>query len=694
MKRNLSWYLNIFGSFSIVAVCAGAILIIFGVQFLEIVRYLAYEVGFVFLPGWLVYMALSGKSGSLLRQIAIGWGLGYVLEILAFIAASAAGIRSWFVSYPILVVALVAPRLWRRYRSHEIIFGIRSQDTRWLWGLAIVCIIALIYLCIGFFPGHPLPETVESVDYYKDLVWGMGVAAEAKNHWPITDPHVVNHPIPYYYFMFFHMAAVSKTTGLSLPLLQFRLYHIFVLLLLAIQLYVLGTVIGKNRRIGLLTVTIILLVGEIDPFPKLQYPFLYWFFTDLYLANNFLHVLVIFIPLIILIQSCINSSTVDLSYKGNWILIALLMIGCGGTRGQTLPIIGGGLVLYLIWDWWSQRRVNLSVLFGITLTATIFVSLCLLMYRDIGRAAFIRPLSFILEFPLVKWLSPHLPNDIHIKPLFFIFAVIIWFVGFMNIRVVGLAWVLKTIKANFSNAEAWLMSLFLMSLALFSGLKMASGTSQWYYFYIGYIPACALAAKGLYTYFKHKYRSGFLPHPFITISLIAILLLSIIDTPIDYATNICLWLKGKTAYSQTNRNLTSGLLEGMIWVRDHTDTNAVLAVNNHYRKASEDARYFYYSAFTERRVFLEGWVYTYKAFLIGYHQVKDGKLHPFPERLDLNQRVFMGGDHDAVRIMAQQYSVTHLFVDKVHGDPLPDLGKIVRLVFSNQDADIYEIVQD
>ena len=45
------------------------------------------------LPGWATYRVLSRDPGGPLRQLAIGWALGYVLEILAFMATAATGTR-------------------------------------------------------------------------------------------------------------------------------------------------------------------------------------------------------------------------------------------------------------------------------------------------------------------------------------------------------------------------------------------------------------------------------------------------------------------------------------------------------------------------------------------------------------------------------------------------------------------------
>lgn len=66
----------------------------YGVALGEALLYATYELGFVALPGWLAYRALSHRPGGPLRQLAMGWALGYVLEILALMLTASTGTRA------------------------------------------------------------------------------------------------------------------------------------------------------------------------------------------------------------------------------------------------------------------------------------------------------------------------------------------------------------------------------------------------------------------------------------------------------------------------------------------------------------------------------------------------------------------------------------------------------------------------
>ena len=68
-------------------------------------------------------------------------------------------------------------------------------------------------------------------------------------------------------------------------------------------------------------------------------------------------------------------------------------------------------------------------------------------------------------------------------------------------------------------------------------------------------------------------------------------------------------------------------------MRDNTDVNSVLVVNNHsiFPDAS-DSKYFYYSAFAQRRIVLESWDYTRQAAANEVASL-DAAHTPFPRRL-------------------------------------------------------------
>src|SRR5207248_212945 len=178
-----------------VAVVAAAVIAMWlgtGVSAGQVVVFLAYHATFVVAPGWLLYRLLCPADGFRLRQLVIGWALG-------FVATAALGARNLQDVYPLVVFA-VAGLLWRRR-----VAGVPAADTvslprGWGWAAAGLCLLALGYLGVQYFGANPLPGQVSRVGYGVDTVWYLSLAGEALHHWPLADPTVAGQPLHYHFF--------------------------------------------------------------------------------------------------------------------------------------------------------------------------------------------------------------------------------------------------------------------------------------------------------------------------------------------------------------------------------------------------------------------------------------------------------------------------------------------------------------
>ena len=106
-----------------------------------------------------------------------------------------------------------------------------------------------------------------------------------------------------------------------------------------------------------------------------------------------------------------------------------------------------------------------------------------------------------------------------------------------------------------------------------------------------------------------------------------VILVCALDLPLDNQAHVRGLISGRGLYTGKSE-MTAGVYRGLIWIRDNTPVETVLAVNNYYLWDQLTPRYFYYSAFSERSIFLEGWAYSNKSFgIVGFEQ---GKVQPFP----------------------------------------------------------------
>jgi hypothetical protein len=118
----------------------------------------------------------------------------------------------------------------------------------------------------------------------------------------------------------------------------------------------------------------------------------------------------------------------------------------------------------------------------------------------------------------------------------------------------------------------------------------------------------------------------------------------------------------------------------------------VIAVSNHWLDSADtNGRYYYYSAFSDRQVFIEGYDPVRYEITTSYRTAAGAN---FAERQLLNNEVFALADQAALNTMTQQYSVRYLLINPEDGDSDDDNPAVLQLgtvVFSNSAATIIAV---
>jgi hypothetical protein len=166
------------------------------------------------------------------------------------------------------------------------------------------------------------------------------------------------------------------------------------------------------------------------------------------------------------------------------------------------------------------------------------------------------------------------------------------------------------------------------------------------------------------------------------VALLVVVLAALVNVPLDTIAPLARAQADGTRLSAGD-DVTPALHEGLEWIREHTPTDAVLAVNVHDTNRGRFDN-FVTSALAERRVFLEGWLYSILTREASPREVARGLEQPFPERKRLNDAVF-AGDRAAAETLRRSYGVRYLVVDKLHGARRPELGEVV---FANSAVDV------
>ena len=740
---------------SLVIAVALAIWLVGGVTAGEILLFLAYEVGFVALPGAAVLWALRGRRSGLLETVALGVAIGSALEILAFSATAAAGLRGLYLLYPIVAIASSALVIWKRGAAARSKPDAEPLSGRLMWGAALALSLGVVYMAAMFLPQAPMPSSQMSVAYSPDFVYQMSETAEVMLHWPPTNPGLSGVPLPYEWFVFFHMAAVSQVTHISIPAIALRLNFIPTALVIGCQMLVVGRALTGAAWTGVVAIVVVFLLGPLDltTDTRAAPAFFSIFGNQLWASWTFLFGLMFFLALLFLIAARLHEPPARVpTGTAYWVLVTLLMIGASGAKATILPVLLVGTAMYIAVTRVVRRSVPRAAFGILALEVVVFVATFFIIYRGGASATGIDPLAPLARtLPMIDASNPAIPLAVRVVLLPFAEAA-----GLAGM-LLSLAGALYLLRRRHRDA---LHSLSLCLCMLAAGVLIANvfhqtGYSELYFQTTGYVAGAIAAAAGLrlawvdagnaitrsrravvlafaswiavltliatvtaltlrnapaevttYSLFGAGTalfvavlrvlggRNGRATSGLLALGLIPLLAASALATPIELAPTVGRVLTGSEITTsppdpQKVRGLTPELLAALLWLRAHSPVDTVFAVSNHWIDPNElDGRYYYYSAFSERQVLIEG--YDANRYEIST-SLTTNEGAEFARREALNDAVFASADADALSVLTEQYSVRFLLIDRVHADASPAVRLLGSVVFSNADAIIVAV---
>ena len=366
-----------------------------------------------------------------------------------------------------------------------------------MWAAAVTLSAGLIYLALMFIPQTPLPSTQVSVAYSPDFVYQMSKTAEVLYHWPPTNPGLSGVPLPYEWFLFFHMAAVSQVTHVTIPVIALRLDFVPMIVVVGCQLLMIGRAFAGTAATGAIAMAVFFLLGPLDLTTDSAgaSPFFSVFSSHLWSSWTFPFGLIFFIALLYLIAERLRASTwrnpVDL---GSWLLIALLMVGASGAKATVLPVLLAGTAAYAAFVWIASRsRPSAQVLVALGLATTIFLATFFIIYRGSAPFTGLNPLASLDRTLLVVDAShSSLPGVVAAPVLGAAYAAGL---AGMLIPLAGLLYMLRRRHRRRLRRYALFLSM-LGAGTVIANVFHQIGYSELYFQDTGYVAGCIVAADG------------------------------------------------------------------------------------------------------------------------------------------------------------------------------------------------------
>lgn len=633
----------------------------FSVGLFDILKFFLFTLLFTLIPG-LLLLDWIGVYKRTAYKFALAAAIGICLDIVLYIILSVLQVKIllYFIFAIIFLLYLV-----RKNHIHDIrlmIKVVENLESKYFLYLSLLSTFVLALTVVIYFVPNPLPGSVQSIIYYVDYPWHLGNIAEIKNHWYPQDPRLAGNTFHYHVFVYVYTALIAFLSNITIPVIFFRLYIIFFIYLLFFAAYFSGSRWFNKRGTGILNIVIFFFAGTCLLSPPFNI-----FLKNLFFSPTFLIATVLMLFLILEIREYITTND-----KSNLLLILILVFGVSGSKGSFFPVLFSGFLACFIYSLLirqANKRLNILVLSSFIVFFVVFNYI----FKGPGSEGInIVPFEIIRNTFLFDIYSEYwAPADEFWAMLSFI---PVYFIAFFSFRALAFMNLLKNLLSSIRRIP--LDNLFMASVVLASFipgyLLSYRGSSQYYYLFVGYICLNLISAGYLYEVFKRDKSS------LIKLLIILLLLGSAFDTSLMIKNNN--YINSRLMTLQ-NKPLTAGLYEGLTFLRDNTDEDSIIAS---YRAllSKESPRFYYYSAFSERRILVEGWQYM----SVGYQE--EAYI-----RYEDMKKLYNTRDVNTAASIIVKYNISYLIVDKNYRQKLKfEKDKLLIQRFENDEVEIYQTV--
>jgi hypothetical protein len=734
---------------TILAVAAVVVLVAYDTPIADVAIFALYVVLAVALPGTLLVRLLRGHSSHLAEDLTLGLTAGYCIEIATYVAARAVNAPLLFLVWPVLTLGAfaVVPRLRRHWRGG----GVRAPAW-WSWSLAAMLGYLLIYSAGTVFAQEHLTGTDTP---YVDMPFHLALIGELRHHVPPVIPYVTGVPLAYHWFYYAEAAATTWATGIEPLTLLYRLsalpmFAAFVVLVaagarrltggwwsgpVAVAVALFGVVAGPY---GWITDSVwdtqTLLATWTSP-------------TNILGLALFSATIVVFLDLL---RADVETPRL------HWVLAGILVFGLAGAKASQLPLLIAGLAAVIAGVALGPRRIHRPAVIGLGIATIGFVGAIILLFRGSSGGLIIGldglqsfPISISVGTHHASGIAP-----VAGAVATLLVALVLW--SFLWAGAYGLlvrkhrAWVDPSILLLLGVCAAALgaVSIFLypglgqlyylrgaagaFGLLVVAGiatllpieprrrLLFAAATVAALIGAVAVVAVQALGPQQAPSFADDRISTVLLDMLLPAVALAAVagvgtfaarlatrrvaglngaapLLVVVLVMSFGAPRAAAVVASPFSAPSASGLPIPGVGRSAARWLRDHSDPADLVATNLHCLDTPEtpdvcDARHFWVSAFTERRILVEGWAYTAPAVqYANAHGVSD-RTGPFwdPALLAENDAAFTHPSESELATLRATRGVRWLFADLTAADG-DALGRLADLRHREGDFAVYEL---
>lgn len=524
--------------------------------------------------------------------------------------------------------------------------------------MSIILIGVNIILYYAFYQTCPLPGK-EEIQYYIDIPWHLGNIASLSADWYPQDFRLAGFPLRYHFFAYAWLAALKKTCGLPAAIVLLRLFPAVFFNLLTICIWHTSRNLFSSRTAGIVLI-LTLIAGNFIPFKPYNL-----FLHDLMYSPTFLLAMVLSWSAGLEICRYLQKSGSEFK---ELLLPLLYMIALAGAKGPFLPVLLAGVMLVGI----SSKQLRFKAMILFASGTVVFGFFYWFMYRGGGAAAMtLTPGNIIYNTGIYKESLASWGDPSAVWAL--VLAIIIYLLYFWGFKLPGLIWgCRKLLQGN-------LVYGFFVGVALagMAGgyLLQARDNSQYYFLFAGMIGLNMLGGAFI------SDLTGKVPgikRKMVAIMLVILFIPSIMDSIYMVQKNIN---DGRARQELVHKSLSPGLYQGLVFLSRNSPSDS-LVVGRRFSATAGRRVWFYYSAFSERRILLEGWEF-----------MPPDRSNEVEKRYRDIDRLYRTTSTSTARKILLRYKIDYLIADHKYKSTLPHfpIKGLLDPVFSNDQVTIYRV---
>lgn len=683
-KKKTTKFYKIFIIFTCLVVFFG--LVFYKTSVIDIVKYIYSQLIFIFLPGLFFCDLLKKFQNNFIKKITISYGIGVMLTIIEYFIFYAIDFKIGLYYFgpilSVLEIVLIMKRNGIKRLPLQIINKLNEIPIQ-LWFILSILIFVTFW---GLTLAYPMPDLKGVASYNQDLLWTIGNTESLIRSFPPIDARLSGIIFLYHYFVSIHLAVLGIVSKIDPVQLFFKFSQIGKLFFLTFTTFVLGITYFNNKKKAIYFTWVYFFTNCAS--------LIYAFYNGygIFLNINFVHltndpfgyelsIAFMFLVVSLLIDE-FRSNKINVE---NLFLIAIFSFIAIGSKGPTGLVLSGTLIVICIISL-IKNDYNKKILFvyGIIINTIFFVVYLWLLNRESAMPMVFLP-GITVYRGAIGWLICKISSIRFMQGILCNIFVPLHFIFFLPFAAIPfMFWLYTKLKKL---KKITMLEFFVGGLAI-SGILLTyllghEGNSQMYFIMISmpFIEICAI--EWLSNNYNRLINFGKILIFFLFIvATITSMFLCTQQGAMGFVNLRDIINKSKIESEPRLNGITKYEYEGLKWLQKNTDKDAIIAEDRWYNsepKKDNIDRYCFYSTFSDRQFFLEGWR--------GAKITKEG-FDILEEKKKINRSLFSINEKNKAEIMKAN-SINYLIILKPSNPGLKITDKDLRLLFENRDVKIY-----